>query len=89
MGPQTAELRRSKTSLLYATLAGSVAFGTPPRWRYTATVTNPLSTHRPGPSGAPSVASWMVWRGLVFAIPAGFIAAWPINYWLLKRELKA
>ena len=38
---------------------------------------------------APSVASWMFWRGLVFAIPAGFIAAWPVNYWLLKRELKA
>jgi uncharacterized membrane protein len=38
---------------------------------------------------APSVASWMFWRGLVFAIPAGFIVAWPVNYWLLKRELKA
>jgi len=38
---------------------------------------------------APSVASWMFWRGLAFAIPAGFIAAWPVNYWLLKRELKA
>lgn len=38
---------------------------------------------------APSVASWMFWRGLVFAIPAGFIAAWPVNFWLLKRELKA
>ena len=42
-----------------------------------------------GGMGAPSVASWMFWRGLVFAIPAGFIAAWPVNYWLLKRELKA
>ena len=38
---------------------------------------------------APSVASWMFWRGIVFAIPAGFLAAWPVNYWLLKRELKA
>ena len=38
---------------------------------------------------APSVASWMFWRGIIFAIPAGFIAAWPVNYWLLKRELKA
>jgi hypothetical protein len=38
---------------------------------------------------APSVATWMFWRGLVFAIPAGFITAWPVNYWLLKRELKA
>ena len=41
-----------------------------------------------GGMGAPSVATWMFWRGLVFAIPAGFIAAWPVNYWLLKRELK-
>ena len=38
---------------------------------------------------APSVMSWMFWRGLLFAIPAGFLAAWPVNYWLLKRELKA
>ena len=37
---------------------------------------------------APSVASWMFWRGIVFAVPAGFIAALPVNYWLLKRELK-
>ena len=42
-----------------------------------------------GGMAAPSVASWMFWRGLLFAIPAGFIAAWPVNYWLLKRELKA
>ena len=45
--------------------------------------------YRLGGMGAPSVISWMFWRGLVFAIPAGFIAAWPVNYWLLKRELKA
>lgn len=38
---------------------------------------------------APSVMTWMFWRGLVFAIPAGFLAAWPVNYWLLKRNLKA
>jgi hypothetical protein len=38
---------------------------------------------------APSVMSWMFWRGLVFAIPAGFIAAWPGNSWPLERELKA
>ena len=38
---------------------------------------------------APSIASWMFWRGIVFAVPAGFLAAWPVNYWLLKRELKA
>ena len=38
---------------------------------------------------APSIASWMFWRGILFAVPAGFLAAWPVNYWLLKRELKA
>lgn len=38
---------------------------------------------------APSVATWMFWRGIAFAIPAGFLAAWPVNYWLLKREIKA
>lgn len=38
---------------------------------------------------APSIASWMFWRGIMFAVPAGFLAAWPVNYWLLKRELKA
>ena len=42
-----------------------------------------------GGMGAPTIASWMFWRGLLFAVPAGFIAAWPVNYWLLKRELKA
>ena len=38
---------------------------------------------------APSIASWMFWRGIAFAIPTGFLAAWPVNYWLLKREIKA
>ena len=37
---------------------------------------------------APSIASWMFWRGIMFAVPAGFLAAWPVNYWLLRRELK-
>ena len=38
---------------------------------------------------APSVMSWMFWQGIAVAIPAGFLAALPVNYWLLKRELKA
>jgi hypothetical protein len=41
-----------------------------------------------GGMGAPSIASWMFWRGILFAVPAGFLAAWPVNYWLLKRNLK-
>ena len=42
-----------------------------------------------GGMGANSVFAWSFWRGLVFAVPAGFLAAWPVNFWLLKRELKA
>lgn len=35
-----------------------------------------------------SVTDPLFWRGLAFAVPAGYIAALPVNYWLLKRELK-
>ena len=42
-----------------------------------------------GGMDAPSALSWVFWRGLLFAVPAGFLAAWPVNYWLIKRELKA
>lgn len=42
-----------------------------------------------GGMGAPSVFSPIFWQGLALAVPAGFLAAWPVNYWLLKRELKA
>ncbi|MEE2691274.1 MAG: DUF4396 domain-containing protein [Pseudomonadota bacterium] len=28
------------------------------------------------------------WYGLAAAVPAGFLAAWPVNWWLLKRDLK-
>jgi len=41
-----------------------------------------------GGMGAPAILSWMFWRGLLFAVPAGFLAAWPVNYWLIKRDLK-
>ncbi|MEA3030126.1 MAG: hypothetical protein QOG13_1451 [Sphingomonadales bacterium] len=42
-----------------------------------------------GGMGAPSLLSWMFLRGLALAVPAGFLAAWPVNYWLVSRELKA
>lgn len=45
--------------------------------------------YRMGGMAGQSVASWMFWRGLLFAVPAGFLAAWPVNYWLIKRDLKA
>lgn len=37
---------------------------------------------------AGSVLSMMFWIGVAVAIPAGFIAAWPVNYWLLSKNLK-
>ena len=48
-----------------------------------------LVDYHMGGMTAPSIMSWMFWRGIAFAIPAGFIAAWPVNYWLLSRDLKA
>ena len=45
--------------------------------------------YKMGGMTAPSIASWMFWRGILFAVPAGFLAAWPVNYWLIRRELKA
>ena len=44
---------------------------------------------RMGGMNSGSALSWMFWRGLIFAVPAGFLAAWPVNYWLISRELKA
>jgi len=35
-----------------------------------------------------SVLSLQFWLGYAAALPAGFIAAWPVNYWLLKKNLK-
>jgi len=35
-----------------------------------------------------SIFSSQFWLGYLFALPAGFIAAWPVNYWLLKRNVK-
>ena len=49
--------------------------------------------YRMGGMSAPSIASWMFWQGIVFAVPAGFIAALPVNYWLLnatsRRAIRA
>ena len=37
---------------------------------------------------AGSVLSPIFWVGIAAAIPTGFLAAWPVNWWLLKRDLK-
>lgn len=38
---------------------------------------------------ANSLLEPVFWIGIAVAIPAGFVAAWPVNWWLLKRNLKA
>lgn len=41
--------------------------------------------------GGMQVASvWepMFWYGIAAAIPAGFIVAWPVNWWLIDRDMK-
>lgn len=35
-----------------------------------------------------SVFSPMFWAGLAVAVPAGFLAAWPVNWLLLRRGMK-
>ena len=47
-----------------------------------------LSDYLMGSMGAKTMFSWLWLRGLLVAVPIGFFAAWPVNYWLLKRELK-
>ena len=37
---------------------------------------------------AGSVLSPVFWVGIAVAIPAGFLAAWPVNWWLINRDLK-
>ncbi len=37
---------------------------------------------------AGSILEPVFWFGIAVAIPAGFLAAWPVNYWLIKRDMK-
>jgi len=37
---------------------------------------------------AESVLAPVFWYGIAAAVPAGFVAAWPVNWWLLERDLK-
>jgi hypothetical protein len=41
-----------------------------------------------GGVSATSIFELKFWLGYLVALPAGFIAAWPINYWLLKKSIK-
>jgi hypothetical protein len=38
---------------------------------------------------AGSVFAPMFWLGIAVVVPAGFLAAWPVNGWLVKRDLTA
>src|SRR5262249_44135071 len=35
-----------------------------------------------------SILSLQFWLGYAAALPAGFLAAWPVNWWLLKSNVK-
>ena len=37
---------------------------------------------------AGSVLEPVFWTGIAVAVPAGFLAAWPVNWWLIDRDLK-
>ena len=41
-----------------------------------------------GGVSAPSIFHLQFWTGFMVALPAGFVAAWPVNWWLLKRRIK-
>ena len=38
---------------------------------------------------AGSVLNPIFWFGLLASVPPAFVAAWPVNYWLLRKELRA
>ena len=42
-----------------------------------------------GGAQASSVLEPIFWIGIALAVPAGFLAAWPVNWWLIERNLKA
>jgi hypothetical protein len=41
-----------------------------------------------GGMGAASIASPIFWGGYAAALVAGFLAGWPVNYWMLSRNVK-
>lgn len=47
-----------------------------------------LTDYHVGGVQASSILHVQFWTGYLFALPAGFLAAWPVNYWLLKRNVK-
>jgi hypothetical protein len=41
-----------------------------------------------GGVGAMSILAPVFWLGYALALPAGFVVAWPVNYWLLRGSVK-
>ena len=37
---------------------------------------------------AGTIFSTVYWSAMLVAVVAGFVAAWPVNYWLLSRDMK-
>ena len=37
---------------------------------------------------AGTIFSTVFWSAMLVAVVAGFVAAWPVNYWLLSRDMK-
>lgn len=47
-----------------------------------------LTDYHVGGMTTSSVFSFRFWLGYAVALPAGFLAAWPVNWWLLKSSVK-
>lgn len=50
-------------------------------------VMNSVDYHMGGMSTG-SILSPLFWQAIAVAIPAGYIAAFPVNFWLIGKELK-
>lgn len=50
-------------------------------------VMNTVDYHMGGMQ-AGSIFTPIFWIAIALAIPAGFIATWPVNHWLLQKQLK-
>ena len=42
-----------------------------------------------GGMGVKSVFAAQFWISFALAAPAGFLAAWPVNWWLLRKQIKS
>ena len=47
-----------------------------------------LTDYGMGGMGVKSLLAARYWIALAVAIPSGFLAAWPVNAWLLRRNVK-